>query len=226
MSLDLYFHAPKTDFNVVRAADYAPTATQQRSRRKLIDALLTRYSPCKLVGDAASGYIADFPLGELQVFPGYLHLSVHGTPDLSQVHAVVDVFASAGWLCVDPQDAGFASGAPARMQSFEELIGSRFVGVRLLRDWASGLALELAWDGNGDDGRTALIEFVHASGCSLPDPMTLLKARLVSVDFRGGQSGTAEFDNLHLVFDSGAVLQIQGCVFHKGTITAPRRLRR
>jgi hypothetical protein len=226
MSLDLYFHPPKTDFDTVRAADYAPTAAQQRAQRKLIDALLTRYSSCKLVGDAMSGCIADFPLGELRVFAGYLHLNVHGTPDLSQVQAVVDEFASAGWLCVDPQDAGFASGSPARMQSLDELIGSRFVGLRLLRDWASGLLLEWAWDGHGDDGRTAQIEFVHASGCAMPDPMTLLKARLASVDFRGGQSGTADFDNLHLVFDSGASLQIHGCVFHKGTIMAPRRRRR
>lgn len=226
MALDLYFHPPKTHFDAVRAADYAPTPAQQRARRKQIDALLARYAPCQLVGDTLRGHLADFPIGELYLHPGYLHLSVHGTPDLGALQAVIDGLASDGWLCVDPQDAGFASGSPARMQSFDEVIGSRFVGVRLLRNWASGIALELAWDADEDDGRTAQIEFVHASGCALPDPMTLLKARVARVDFRAGQPGTGAFDDLRLAFDSGAVLEINGCVFHKGTITAPRRRRR
>lgn len=220
MSFDLFFHPRKTRFETVRAADFAPTPAQQRARRKQIDALLSRYPQCKLEGDSARGYIADFPVGELHVFPGYLHLSMHGTPDLNQLQSIVDHFASDGWLCEDPQNAGFAGGSATRMQSFDQLIGSRFTGLQLLREWSSGIALELSWDGDEDDGRTARIEFVHAGGCTLPDPLTLLKARVARVDF--GEGATA-FDDFELGFDNGALLQIHGCVFHKGMLSAPRR---
>ena len=45
MALDLYFHPPKTHFDAVRAADYAPTPAQQRARRKQIDADLRGEHP-------------------------------------------------------------------------------------------------------------------------------------------------------------------------------------
>jgi hypothetical protein len=219
MSLDLFFHARKTDFDTVRAADYTLSAAQLRARRKQIDALLARYPQSRLVGDCTQGYIADFPVGELQIFPGYLHLSFHGKADgLDRLRVVVDGLSDDGWLCVDPQDAGFATGSPTRMQSFDELLGSQFTGLSLLREWVCGIALDLSWDDG--DGRTARIEFVRASGCSLPDPVTLLKARVIKVDYG---EGATEFEDLKLEFDTGAVLQIHGCLFNKGIISPPRR---
>lgn len=221
MSLDLFFHPRKTDFDSVRAADYSLTPTQLRARRKQIDALLARYPQSRLVGDCTQGHIADFPVGELQIFPGYLHLSFHGGAEgLDRVRAVVDGLAKDGWLCEDPQDAGFATGSPARMQSFDELLGARFTGLSLMREWLCGIALDLSWDGDEDDGRTARVEFVRASSCTLPDPLSLLKARVVKVDYG---EGATEFDDLRLDFDSGAVLQIHGCILHKGVISPPRR---
>lgn len=221
MSLDLFFHPRKTDFDTVRAADFSPTPAQLRVRRKHIDSLLARYPQSRLVGDYTKGHIADFPVGDLQVFPGYLHLSFHGKADgLDRLRAVVDGLCDDGWLCIDPQDAGFATGSPARLRSFDELIGSRFSGLSLLREWVCGIALDLSWDGDEDDGRTARIEFVRASRCSLPDPMTLLNARVIKVDCG---EGATEFDDLQMEFDTGAVLQIHGCLFNKGVISPPRR---
>lgn len=226
MSLDLFFHPRKSDFASVRAPDFVPTPAQQRARRKLIDALLVRYPGCTLGGDIERGWLQEFPHGELSWFPGYLYLSVHGHPDPEVLHAFVDALEADGLVCFDPQDAGFATGSPARIESFDGLIGSRFVGIRLLRDWVSGIALELAWDGDEDDGRVAQLEFAHALGCTLPDPMKLLKARVTRVDPEGPFNQIECFDYLDLHFDNGVVLAVRGCVYHKGTISPPRRRRR
>lgn len=221
MALDLFFHPRKSDFESLRTPDFAPTPAQQRARRKLIDALLARYPGCSLGGDALRGSLQGFPHGELSWFPGYLHLSVHGNPNLQVLRAVVDGLETDGLVCIDPQDAGFATGSPRRMQTFEELIGSRFVGVRLLRDWNTGLAIDCAWD--DDDGRTAVIEFYHVSACAMPDPMTLVRAHIAAVDYRAGAAGTGEFDELELRFNQGGVLQLRGCVYKQGLIAARRR---
>lgn len=154
MALDLYLHPRKGDFEALREADFSPTSTQQRTRRKAIDALLARHGGCSLDGDPLSGRVRDFPLGELQLFPGYLHWSLHGEPDHDAVHAIVAGFVADGWVCVDPQQAGFAD-APAgatALAPFDQLIGAEFLGVSLLRDWGAGLQLDFAL---ADGGRCA-----------------------------------------------------------------------
>ncbi len=50
--------------------------------------------------------------------------------------------------------------------------------------------------------------------------MTLLKARVIKVDYG---EGATEFEDLQLAFDTGAVLQIHGCLFNKGIVSPPRR---
>jgi hypothetical protein len=219
MALDLYFHPRKGDFEALRAADFSPTSTQQRARRKAIDALLARHGGCSLDGDPLSGRVRDFPLGELQLFPGYLHWSLHGEPDHDAVHAIVAGFVADGWVCVDPQQAGFAD-APAgatALASFDQLIGAEFLGVSLLRDWGAGLQLDFALA----DGRPVRLEFVHFTQCPLPDPAVLLGRRVCAVDYRQDRFDTLSFD-----FGDGIAVSVVECVPNGGTIgPAPKRRR-
>lgn len=216
MSLDLFFVAKKPDFATLRAADFAPTPALLRARRKLIDAICAHWPGTTLVGDPSRGHLAGFPVGELTLAPGYLSWSLHGVEDEAPIHAIVNWFLAQQMVCEDPQDAGFGNRDLKRgqqrdtLESFDELVGAQFVGVRLLRDWVSGLATEWILA----DGSVASVQFAHFRASTLPDLGLLIGSRVVAVDYQT----TGQVYRLIVRFSGDLEWVIDDAIFHKSSV--------
>ena len=218
MALDLFFAARKPAFVELRAADFSPTPTMLRARRKLIKALESHYSPCRLEGGEISGTMIDFPRGELSLFPGYLHWSLHGVEDEAPIRKIVDWFLEQNFVCIDPQGAGFDNrvnkAASRRLLSFEELVGAMLLGVRLDRNYGFGLGL----DWQLADGSIANIEIITFKRCLLPDLGRLVELPVHYVDFEAAKTPTG-FANLVVNFADDLELRVEELVYRTSRVT-------
>ena len=215
MALDLSFVPRKMTLAAASAADLVVTPAMRKARRKLVDELLAEHPGARLEGDPMQGYIADFPRGELSLRPGFLDWSLHGVEDTAPIHAIVGWFHDRGLVCEDFQDAGFGNRDLKRgeqrttLESFEELVGAEFLGVRLLREWVAGIATE--W--NLADGSHALVQFVRFEACRLPDLGPLLTKKVIGVHFE-----TGHFDTLRVFFQDDLEFSLEGAVFQKSIV--------
>ena len=219
MALDLYFVSRKLTLDEARSPDLVPTPAMLRARRKLIADLIEAHPGSRIDGDAVQGHVADFPLGEMTLAPGHVSWSLHGVKDESPVREIVDWFHARGMVCEDPQDAGFGNRDLKRgttrtgLDSFEDLVGGRFCGIRLLREWVSGILTEWTLA----DGRHAQIQFVHFKNGSVPDLGKLIDAKVIGVHFE-----SQEFDTLYVYFEQDLTLTLDGAVFQKWSVQARR----
>ena len=215
MSLDLFFVPRKPDFATLRAPDFKPTPYLLRARTRLIVEIAEQWPGTTLVGDSANGHFAGFPRGELSLAPGYIAWSLHGVDDPSPIHDIVNWFFDHGYICEDPQDSGFANRDLKRgqsrttLESFDELIGAQFVGMRLLREWVRGLATDWVLA----DGSTAMVQFVTFRACTVPDPGRLLDERVLAVDYESGR-----FDRMVVYFSGDLELTLEGAIFQKSNV--------
>ncbi len=219
MSLDLFFVPRKLTLDQARSADFDPTPAMLRSRRKLLEELLDAYPGSRIEGDPMQGRISDFSHGEIALAPGYLFWSLHGVTDEAPIHEIVTWFHAQGMVCEDPQDAGFGNRdlkrgeARVKLNSFDDLIGARLSGIRLLREWGSGILTEWTLA----DGHYALIQFVRFETCRLPDFGKLLESKVIGVYFDSQQ-----FDTLKVYFENDLELVLEGGVFQKWSVQAKR----
>lgn len=215
MALDLYFHPPRLALETLRAPDYRLSPARQRAQRTLVQGLLARHPDCTLQGDALQGTLSGFP-GQLSLYPGYLHWSLHGEVDRDAVLAVVEALEADGWHCTDPQEAGFDSRSrrAQALRHWDQLLGARFVGLSLDRNWGARLRIDVEWP----DGRSAQADLMHIGRARIPELSTLLHATLSAVDVQGGT-----FEDIELRFDNGETLRLEGCVSNGGTLTPARR---
>jgi hypothetical protein len=212
MALDLYFHPRKTELDALRAPDYKPAPARVKAQRKAIESLLARHPACTLQGDALGGRIEGFA-GELSLHPGYLHWCLHGEVDQASVLATVEAFEGDGWVCHDPQGAGYGSAdrRDSPMRDWDDMIGAEFVGLSLLRDWGARLNLDFTLA----DGRPLRVDIMHFGGCQIPELSTLLKSKVCGVQIHPGS-----FDLVDIDFDNGQTLRVENCVPNGGTIGA------
>ena len=219
MALDLFFLPRKLSLDEARSQDFTPTPAMLRARRKLIAKLLEDYPGSSIEGDPMQAHVANFPRGEMTLTPGYIAWTLHGASDESPIHEIVAWFHDQDMVCEDPQDAGFGNrdlkrGASRRqLNSFEDLVGGQFSGIRLLREWVAGLLTE--W--NLADGSYALIQFVHFRNFRLPDIGALVAAKVIGVHFE-----SREFDTLKVYFENDLELVLEGAVFQKWSVQAKR----
>lgn len=215
MALDLSFVPRKLTLADATSPDLVVTPAMRRARRKLVDDLLAAHPGTRLEGDPTQGHLADFPRGELSFRPGYVDWALHGVEDAAPIHAIVNWFHERGLVCEDPQDAGFANRDLKRgeqrstLTSFEDLVGAEFIGVRLLREWVSGIATEWTLA----DGSHALVQFVRFESCRLPDLGPLLTKKVIGVHFESGP-----FDTLRVFFESDLEFGLEGAVFQKSVV--------
>jgi hypothetical protein len=215
MSLDLFFVPRKPEFATLRAPDFKPTPYLLRARTKLIGEITEHWPGTTLHGSTVDGRIAGFPRGELSLAPGYVAWSLHGVEDAAPIHDIVNWFFERGYVCEDPQDSGFANRelkrgqARTTLESFDELVGAQFVGVRLLREWVRGLATDWILA----DGSTALVQFVTFRACAVPDLGRLLDERVLAVDYESRQ-----FDRMVVYFSGDLELTLEGAIFQKSNV--------
>ncbi|MGQ0801664.1 MAG: hypothetical protein ACT4NL_16320 [Pseudomarimonas sp.] len=215
MSLDLFFVSRKPAFSELRAADFTPTPAMQRARKKLIKELIEAFPGTRLEGNESKGHFADFPRGDLSVMPGYLSWSGHGVTDQAPIHDLVTWFREHGLICEDPQDAGFGNRDLKRdeerteLESFEELVGAAFVGVRYMREWGNGISFDWILA----DGCAANVQFVHFQKCCLPDLGPLVKQQVIGVHFE-----TGHFNTLRVFFPDDQELLLEGAIFKQSSV--------
>ncbi len=221
MSLDLFFVPRKPTFEERRCAAFAPTPATTRFRRKVLTEFPAAYPGASLEGDINNGRIANFS-GDMDLHPGYIFWSQHGVTDVEPVHAVVKWFHAHGFVCEDPQDAGFGnrdlkSGEErVTLHHWEELIGSAFIGIRLLPEWSAGIAMEWTLA----DGSHAVVQFVRFELCQLPDLGLLLTRKVISTSFQTCDPVTLlGFDTLRVLFEGDLELLLEGGVFQKSVVT-------
>lgn len=216
MALDLSFVPRKLTLAEAAAPDLVVTPAMRKARRKLVDELLAAHPGTRLEGDPMQGHLVDFPRGELSLRPGTVDWSLHGVEDSAPIHALVNWFHARGLVCEDAQDAGFGNRDLKRgeqrnaLGSFEELVGAEFIGLRLLREWVSGIATEWTLA----DRSHALVQFVHFESCRVPDLGRLLKNKVIGVHFE-----TGHFDTLRVFFDGDLEFSLERAVFQKSVVT-------
>jgi len=227
MALDLFFVPRKPSFEQMRAPDFAPTPAMARTRCKLVADLIADFPGTRLDGSEAHGHLLDFPLGDLSLMPGYVSWSLHGVTDEAPVHEVVSWFLAHGHVCEDPQDAGFANRDLKRgnerstLESFDELEGALFVGLRLQREWGYGVGLDWLLA----DGSSASVDFVVFRHCRLPDLAAMVEQRVIGVHLEQGQPELGQYDTLRLFFPDDMELTLENAVYRKSTVVraAPRK---
>ncbi len=220
MALDLFFLPRKLTLDVVRSTDFMATPAMARSRNTLIEALLAAHPGSRVEGDPLQGRIADFSHGEMTLTPGYLSWSLHGVTDEAPIREIVDWFHARDMVCEDPQDAGFGNRDLERgarrttLSSFDDLIGGHLLGIRLLREWGSGILTEwtLALGGH------AQIQFVRFESCRLPDLGRLLGSKVIGTYYETEDS----FRTLHVYFENDLELTLQGAIFQKWSVQPKR----
>lgn len=220
MSLDLFFVPRKPTFEERRATDFKPNPGMTRVRKTLVADLVADYPPTRLEGDETVGYLADFPLGDLRLTAGYVSWTLHGVTDEAPVHAVVDWFFRHGHVCEDPQDAGFANrylkpgSERVTLDSYEDLVGGKFVGLRLQREWGYGLGLDWLLA----DGSTCSIDFVTFRACRLPDVGPLVEQTVVGIDLQRGDASQGVYDTLRVFFPDDRELVVENAVCRKTVV--------
>lgn len=223
MSLDLYFVPRKPAFEQLRSPGFEPTAAMIRARRKLVDDLIAAFPGTHLQGSASSGTLAEFPRGDMTLHPGFVSWSLHGVSDEAPVHEVVSWFLQHGHVCEDPQDAGFANRGLRRgsvrstIESFEELVGAQFVGLRLQREWGFGVGLDWVLA----DGSPASLEFFFGH-CLMPDIGKLVEQRVSGVHLEPGNAELGEYDTLHVFFPGDIELTLEKAIYRKSTVIRPQ----
>lgn len=219
MALDLFFLPRKLSIEEVRSSDFVPTPASIRARKKLLAKLLEAHPGSTIEGDPMQGRVANFGLGVLTLTPGFLSWSLHGVTDESPIRDIVDWFHDQDMVCADPQDAGFDNRDLKRgarrsgLTSFEDLVGARFSGIRLLREWVSGIVTEWTLA----DGSYALIQFVCFRTCRLPELGRLLENPVIGVNYE-----TEEFSTLTVYFEHDLELVLEGLAFQKWSVHAKR----
>lgn len=219
MSLDLFFVPRKPAFEQLREPGFSPTPGMIRARRKLVGDLISAFPGTRLQGSESSGSLADFPRGELSLHPGYVSWSLHGVADEAPVREVVSWFLQHGHVCEDPQDAGFANrdlrrgSVRSAIESFEELVGAQFVGLRLQREWGFGIGLDWLLA----DGCPASIDFFFGR-CLMPDIAELVEQRVSAVHLEPGRAELGEYDTLHIFFPGDIKATLEKAIYRKSTV--------
>lgn len=135
------------------------------------------------------------------------------------MHEIVSWFLQHGHVCEDPQDAGFANrdlkrgSVRATIESYEELVGAQFVGLRLQREWGFGLGLDWLLA----DGSPATIDLFF-SRCQLPDLGELVEQRVSGVHLEPGRPELGEYPTLHVFFPGNIEITIEKAIYRKSAV--------
>ena len=220
MALDLFFVPSKPGFSELGSADFKPTPSMLKARRKVVDALLEAFPGTQLQGEVTEGYIDGFPRGELTLQPGRIHWSLHHVDDVAPIHEVVDWFLAHGLVCEDMQDAGFGNRESRTvendepLESLDALVGAQLLGFRFDRNWSTAIMFEWTLA----DGRLVRMRFHHLGTCRLPDLTPLVAATVVEAHL---ESSTISH-TLSVRFSDGSELTMFDAVFDKALVSTTR----
>ncbi|MGE4072103.1 MAG: hypothetical protein AB7E72_13110 [Lysobacterales bacterium] len=220
MSLCLCFVPAGVEFEDVDKPDYKASRSVRSARSKILKQLIEAYPGTEAPTNMESGLLTGFPRGEMMLAPGFLSWSLHGVTDEAPIRAIVDWFLRRGWYCVDPQDAGFGNreamteALPDTLKDYDELIGAQLSGLRLEREWGSGLALDWLMA----DGRMAHLRFATFVNGQLPDLAELLDHSVSAVHVDDTQIGRYGHD-FTIVLSNGHELKLGGAVYRSCILT-------
>lgn len=220
MALDLFFVPRKPGFSELGSADFKPTPSMLKARKKVVSALLEAFPGTQLQGEAVEGYIDGFPLGELTLQRGRIHWSLHHVDDVAPIQEVVDWFLAHGLVCEDMQDAGFGNRESRTveddelLESFDVLVGAQLLGFRFDRNWSTAIMFEWILA----DGRLVRMRFHHLGTCRLPDLSPLVEATVVEVHVESSRLN----DNVAVRFSDGGELTMVDAVFDKALVSTKR----
>lgn len=239
MAFDLMFTHKNLACSEARAPDFQPDSKELKARSKLLKALAAEFQlPAQealsnaLSEDAGKACrLEGFPIGELHVYAGYLHWSLHGNVAKQDIQKVVDWFHSNSWLCTDPQNAGFDNHGPAKdnirpenLDDTDILIGANLRAIELSDPGLQGIIFRWTLA----DGREADLVFIHHVSCSVPANITaLIKDKLVAVEITQSPLQIAGVwltdDDYEFKFASGAIIRCEKAIMHRFTARpAPR----